>query len=318
MGGGTVGLFLAHRFKNSNIDFTIIESGDTRSAKSKNLNYINKNLTYTDKNNYQRIGIGGTSKVWGGQMIPIQKSDIENRKYIKIKPWNIKYKTLKKYFNYIKFFFKFNFLKNNSYIFKIKQKNYFFAKKIFDLRFSTFINNRDKNFFNFFHNEIIKNKHQKIYINAKVTDIINSKDNSSVKKIIAESENGKTLEIIAQQVIVCCGFLESTKLLLMYNKKYNNFISNKSPLGYHFSEQLSIIAGKIKTQNWRKFSLLFSPFYYKGCVYNSRLELKKKFQVKNKMQSAFCHFLYIYKKNKKKKIIYNPFKFFLSVYDFFF
>ena len=82
IGGGTVGLFLAHRLSLNKIPVTIIEAGEEESKKFKNNNYNSKN--YLNKNTLlnERFVVGGKSTVWGGQMLALQKSDVNNRKYI--------------------------------------------------------------------------------------------------------------------------------------------------------------------------------------------------------------------------------------------
>jgi hypothetical protein len=59
---------------------------------------------------------------------------------------------------------------------------------------------------------------------------------------MAKSDNGNILDINTEIVIICCGAIESTRLLLIYDKKNENCIKkNKSPLGNFFSDQLSFV-----------------------------------------------------------------------------
>jgi len=296
IGGGTTGLFLAHRLRLSKIPVTVIEAGGETSSKSINFNYDFKDSYYSRTLLKDRFALGGTTRVWGGQMIPFLKSDIKERDYLGLKAWNIKYEEIAKYFPVVNKCFKFKFLENKSNVIK-KKKCYNFSKKYFNLRFSTFIKPKIKNFYDFFYDIIKKDNKLNIYINAKVLEINNSKDNSSIKNIIAKSSNGNTLEIETDILIICCGALESTRLLFIYDKKNNNFIKKqKSPLGHFLSEQLSFISGKFIIKDWKKFILHFSPIYQNGLIHSPRLELNNKFQKKNLLQNAFCQLIFIHKK----------------------
>lgn len=298
IGGGTVGLFLAHRLRLSKIPVTIIEAGNTQAGQSKDSTYKFKNKSYGQSITTKNFSLGGTSTVWGGQMIPFQKTDIKKRDYIGIKSWCIKYEKIAKYFPIVTKCFKFKFLINKSNFLKKKVQHFKFSNKNFDLRFSAFIKPRIKNFYQFF-SKIIKNDDKlNIYINAKVFEINNSKNNNYIKNIKARSINGNILDIETDIVIICCGAIESTKLLFIYNKKNSNFIKKqKNSLGRYFCDQLSFVCGQFYIKDWKKFILYFSPIYKYGLIHNPRLELKNKFQRENRMPSAFCQFIFNHKKN---------------------
>jgi hypothetical protein len=290
IGGGTVGLFLAKKLSEKKIHTIIVEEGKEIQTKKTNTKYNHTKSSELLLEQYTKkySGLGGTSKVWGGQMIPFQKSDIQERNYIGVKSWNIKYEEISKYFNIISKSLKLKFLEQ-AYI-KKKTKNYNLKKTNFDLRFSVFLKNKVKNFYNLF-NKDLKDSQINIYTNAQVIKI-NNFNNSTVKNIIAKSSNGNLLKINADIVVICCGAIESTKLLLNYNKQNNNFITNqKIPLGHFLCEQLQCISAKIIIKNWKKFVLYFSPIYKYGLIHNPRLELKKKFQKKNNLPGAYCHIL---------------------------
>jgi hypothetical protein len=308
IGGGTAGLFLAHRLRLSKIPVTIVEAGEDQTDKLKNFIYKIKNNSYEQSIVNKNFSLGGTSTIWGGQMIPFQKSDINKRDYIGIKSWSIKYKQIAKYFPIVKKCFKFEFLKNKSKFFKKKIQYFNFSNKDFDLRFSTFIKPKIKNFYHFFYKNIKEDDKLNIYINAKVFEINNSKNNNSIKNIRAKSDNGNTLQIETDIVIICCGAIESTKLLLVYNKQNNNFIKiNKNSLGHYFCDQLSFVCGEFIINDWKSFILYFSPIYNHGLIHNPRLELKNKFQKKNKISSAYCHFIFEHKKEYWLNLIKNLF-----------
>lgn len=299
IGGGTVGLFLARRLRLSKIPVTIIEAGGEKIQATKKNTYTFNNYLYEGALINEKFILGGTSTIWGGQMIPVQKSDIQNRNYIGIKSWSINYESIAKYYSIVAKFLNFKFLKHSEIASKKKYLNFF--NKDFDLRFSTFIKSKIKNFYEFFYKQIKEDKDLNIYINAKVFEINNSEDSNCVKNVIAKSDNGNILDINTEIVIICCGAIESTRLLLIYDKKNENCIKkNKSPLGNFFSDQLSFVCGKFIIKDWKKFNLYFSPIYENRLIHNPRFELKNRFQKKNKLPSSYCHLLFV--KNKKNQL----------------
>ena len=277
---------------------TIIEAGGEKKSNNKINTYKFINYPYEGALINEKFILGGTSTIWGGQMIPIKKSDIQNRNYIGIKSWNIKYQDIAKYFPIVMKCLNFKFIQGSKIINSKKKFNFF--NKYFDLRFSTFIKDKIKNFYEFFYKQIKEDENLSIYINAKVFEINNFKKSNCVRNIMAKSDNGNILNIETETVIICCGAIESTRLLFIYNKKNKNFIKkNKSPLGNFFCDQLSFICGEFIIKDWKKFILHFSPIYRNKLIHNPRLELKDKFQKKNKLPSAYCHFIFV--KNKINK-----------------
>lgn len=308
IGAGTVGLFLANQLRLNKIPVTILEAGEEniKNNISSSFNYEFTNSTYGKDILKKKHLLGGASTLWGGQMLPLQKSDIINRNYINLKSWVIKYKEIEKFFPIITKFFQFEFLKeklkqNNELIYK--KKKFFLGNKIFDVRFSTFMSPKLINFYKLFEKNIREDSEQKTYINAKVLKIDNVKNknpkkNFSIQNIIAKSSNGNILEVKTDIAVICCGTLESTRLLLIYNEDNNNFLKRQgSPLGNYFSDLLSIKCGEFKIKDWDQFVLHFSPIIKKRLIHSKRFELKAKLQKKYKIGSAYCNFIFVHNKN---------------------
>jgi hypothetical protein len=306
IGGGTVGLFLAQRLRLNNVPVTVIEAGGEKTNELKKNIYKFKKYPYYEDLTQKKFILGGTSTIWGGQMIPIRKTDMLNRSYVKINAWSVTYESIARYYQIVMRLLRFKSIKQ-FIIIKNKKKTLNFLNKDFDYRLSTFIKDKVKNFKNFFYKQIKKDKDYIVYINSKVLRINNSNKSNTVKNIIAKSKNGNILDIKTEIVIICCGVLESTRLLIIYNKKNNNCI-NKSPLGNFFNSQLSVTCGEFIIKNWKEFILFFSPIYVNKLIHNPRFELKSKFQKKNKIPSSYCHFLFLKNKTTKYDMLIKVFK----------
>jgi len=108
IGAGTLGLFLGSRIlksKKKNLEVIFLEKGSEKNnfiSKSD----IGKSLYFKLGTKYLlNLGIGGLSKLWGGQLSKFDSEDIKKRY------WGINYAELNKYylriysiFNYIKVF----------------------------------------------------------------------------------------------------------------------------------------------------------------------------------------------------------------------
>lgn len=320
IGGGTVGLYLADILKsNNNLNVTILDAGSEQSKNNIDHYFKVKNTThYNNVGSVSRMfGIGGSTAAWAGAMIPLSKENFKRNPNRDLKGWCISYKEIFKYYLIVEKKFKFKILNIKKKIIKnfIKKKiRYFhFSDKFFDLRFSTVLQAKIKNFYNFYFNKIKNNNNLNLYTNAKVFKIKNSqkvgeKEFNVVKNIFACSENGNILEVEAEFFIICCGAIESTRLLCIYDKQNKNFIKKqKSPLGNYFSDQVNAICGKFIVKDWKKFYKYFSPIYYNNAIHVPRLVLKSKIIKSQNLSEISCQF--ILKKPKKHWI--QILKFFL-------
>jgi len=84
IGGGLVGLYLANKLRANNLEVAVIEVGNQKFQSTRNLKFktYHKSFFYGGSDSGRNFGLGGTSVLWGGQMLPLIRSDIKKRPYI--------------------------------------------------------------------------------------------------------------------------------------------------------------------------------------------------------------------------------------------
>jgi len=328
VGAGTAGLFLASQLSLKKNEVIILEAGDEYTTSFVERYFkIYSNTHYNNKNEPSRMfGVGGTTTIWGGSMVQMQPSDFENNN--SSFSWPIKFTEILKYYSTVKKKLSIEILdlnKNINSTYLKKKKNIFKSfEHIFNWNYSSYLNKKKNNFYDIF---IKRTKNSNlIYSNAKVVKINNleKKKNNRflVKNILARSDNGNILDIQAEIFVLCCGAVESTRLICAYNIDNKNFLSkNKISLGNNFSEQLRINCGTFNIKNWKKFRELFSPIYWKNRYHFPRFKLKSNIKKKIGNRSISCQFIYersnknwisIFKLLLKKKFNY---KYFLLIFN---
>ncbi|HTJ78199.1 MAG TPA: FAD-dependent oxidoreductase [Rariglobus sp.] len=98
IGGGTVGLYMANELRKSGRPVVVIESG-------------NRNLGGFSSDTYKSIGLanqglkigrsrslGGTSNLWGGQLVEFQEADFTGRSWMPNSTWPVDYKEISAYY----------------------------------------------------------------------------------------------------------------------------------------------------------------------------------------------------------------------------
>ena len=80
IGGGAAGLYLANKLNNTK-DLILIENGHINkfNRNNKNLKFIMNKNTKHKLNTDQVSGMGGNTNIWGGQLLPFTKNDINKK-----------------------------------------------------------------------------------------------------------------------------------------------------------------------------------------------------------------------------------------------
>ena len=289
IGAGTAGIFLSHQLRLNNIPVIILEAGNqvNQTPKQYKLFCQYKNIYYRGADLGRSIGLGGTSNLWGGQMIRLSKNEFSpptnngSGHLNNLRRWPIKFKEIEKYYKAVEKIFGLIFYKK-------KNKNHNIFAKYFNVRYSTYLSKEKKNFYRFFSAFLNNDDDLTVYTNAPVVHIKNKKENSKIKKIsriISKNANGNIIDCEAEVVVICAGALESFKLLSIYDKENKNCItetfSGGKLLGKYFSDQFATPCAEFVLENWKKFNSYFSPFYEKKTLNSPRFELSPRVNKKN-------------------------------------
>ena len=284
VGSGPVGLYLANSLPKK-IKILIIE-GNKSFYKNKQSKIIFENKIFesaTKKGSFN--GLGGTSNIWGGQLNLLEKEEIlfsndENykntynicRKYkylVLSKILNIHKKKIQLLLNTHKKLAPI-FLKINSYILP-----------------SVWISPFKNNFYERYKNNFSQNENISLLNHTSVIGFIKNKKNIEGIKV---KRDNKVDFIKSKKIILCCGAIESARLLLSLNNV-------KDKVGINLGDQISIKIGYIENnlKNFYKVIKIKKDF--------TRLLTFKLFRKFNN-QLFFIGFMFNYSSSMSNTIFY--------------
>jgi UDP-galactopyranose mutase len=300
IGAGVAGIFLANKLSENGIQVTILESGGKSARGPEIEDHFCEQLgnKYHGAINGRSFGLGGTSALWGGQMLPLSESDISARPSVGIDCWPIEYREIEPYFSSVR-----KELGLDGYSIQTLRNNFSNLKNLsknFILRLSVWIPFKKRNFSKAYSKILSGNSSVTVWLNAPVVKLERAEvmGQTKISKVFSQSLSGKSLEVESEIVVICAGALESTRLLLAYDEEYNRSITSKgAPLGRFFSDHLSVTCGQFRCINKRRFNFAVAPIFYKNLMHTPRLELTLKTQNELKLTSAFAHFTFITKGN---------------------
>jgi hypothetical protein len=253
VGAGMTGLFLAYLIKDKFNKIIIIEKGNEISKIDINQKQkiLSKNMKHQGVLKGISQGIGGTTKLWGGQLVEFLKDDIKKD--------GINYRELKNLYEEVYNFFNHKIKKN------VKQPKY--TKKI-KFIYTSFL--QEKNFFVLF-KDFINSEKVIIYKNLNVYDICCK--NKILKEIYALNKKNKNYTFSSKIFIFSSGTLDTVRLFLNVKDKINS--RGKKFIGKYFHDHIGAVIGQITKTN-TNFNSYFESFFSNKIKHKPKLVLIKK------------------------------------------
>jgi hypothetical protein len=286
IGSGPAGSTLANELSNKKYKILIIEEGKYFSK-----NKIIRRKIYSKRLRIKKeslvVALGGASNTWGSGSSYFEKFEMRDpisQKYL----WPLKYNDLLNYYKKVEKKYKLKFPKKTK------------SKEINGLLERHFATNKKKIIFS----DFIDKEKIDILLNLKIKNISEKKEISKCEVLY----NSKRIEIYGKKIILCCGCLETIRLL--YNSYYNKMIKNINikTLGRYFMNHPKTDIGNIRyikpKIDVRKY--IFSTQKSKHIGLSLSETLRKE---KNLLNSYIRLVPYI-KKNRKWTLLYFVHKIF--------
>ncbi|MEI8226779.1 MAG: GMC oxidoreductase [Planctomycetota bacterium] len=299
VGAGTAGLFLASRLRRHGRSVVVLEAGELTSSRSSSLPMTveQQGIHYRGAELGRSFGLGGTSVLWGGQMIPVTPSDIAARPWSGMDAWPVDYEELEPYFGEVAEVLGFAAAiptggVSDQDIVKKRFSGLAVMGEEFAVRVSTWLPFKTRNFSQEFAKPLREDGHLAVWLNAMITsfDTAPGPGKSSIKAVTAKSKAGHNLTVHATHYVLCAGALETTRLLLEHDDRTNGSItSSGAPLGRNFSDHLSATCGRFHRQLFSRFNGAVAPVFDGGLMRTPRLELSAAAQRAEGLPSAFAH-----------------------------
>lgn len=298
IGAGTAGIFLARQLRRQGIGVLMLEQGNVLARKPEEVDQrcIQRGIRYRGADLGRSFGFGGTSVLWGGQMIPLTALDLAERPWVDIGAWPINYTEVAAYLPAVKESLGLGG-DGDSYQSSLASRRFpalSGLKGDFQLRLSEWLPFSTRNFAKAFDTELRTDADLEIWLNAPVVNLTRSTDaGGRIVALDARSPNGRTLAVRPVVLVICAGALESTRMMLAFDESSEGLLSRSgAPLGRYFADHLSVTAGRFVCRDWRRYNNETAPIFAKGVMRTPRLELSAAAQENLAVTSAFAHFTF--------------------------
>lgn len=249
VGAGMAGLIAATRLaRDKQRRIVIVESGHkTYNPASNALNKIDSPANGYETGRHR--GLGGTSLIWSGKLLPLNPHDTLPRSYLDAPGWPFDIAELDPYRREIEALLGVDTESHEEDITDRLDPRSLLPEKDADisLRWPKRPSTKNHNLAYVFRKEIERLDNIEIWLDATASGFEFDPASGKITALTAVNHAGKTLKVAADEYLLAAGTLESTRLLLLADRQSNHAISRDcAVLGRYFNDHLCLHAGTLQ------------------------------------------------------------------------
>lgn len=258
IGSGAIGLCMAGKLAaQSDLEVLLVEAGSKTALQDPAPSPVENigDIATFDAGSYN-IGLGGSTRSWGGQILPFIKTDFEPKELVENSGWPISYDEIAPYYAEVEQLIGVDYISADRDIFTKSLERPSSASGL-ELSFSRWC--PEKNFARHFKPLIEKSPKVKIALNSTVTQILRQ-DSEGRGSIIVKREDGTEITISADAIVIAGGGLENYRLLAQSTEVAKHLPA----LGHYYHDHIGFYGAKLEPINRKKFAALFATKFESG------------------------------------------------------
>jgi hypothetical protein len=296
VGAGPVGLTLTRALAGRGRKVTLLEQGsETPQTPAQGTEVIFDRREYRGATIGRAFGLGGTSALWGGQLLPLRESDLLERPQIAAPAWPIAYSELRPYFSTLESWL--NVVTGTYAEISAESRQHPLGNLSWadwEPRFSKWIPFGRRNLAASWRSMLESSGRvdMRLYAAARGWQVQGAAGERHVTSVIARCANGKSLTVRARVYVICAGALESARSVLELIDAAGGLAPGVDALtGRYLHDHLSLRLARVRVADWRNFQRLFAPAFVKSTQRSLRMELGNDFLMRERLPSLYAHFV---------------------------
>jgi choline dehydrogenase-like flavoprotein len=269
VGGGAAGVALARNMMKTGRDVCLLEGGgmDYEDETQSLFDGRNVGMEYYDLDHARLRFFGGTTNIWGGRCVPLDRIDFEKRDWVPHSGWPITLDELMPYYRFAHDSLQLGAFDYETDIWdQLQISPIDFDREEMTTRFWRFdalaerFNSRRSD-------DLIQAQNIRLVIHANVVNLQASGNAGNITSLEARTLHGRRLQVTAQHFVLACGAIENARLLLASNSVEQDGIGNQfDQVGRYFMEHPHGRIAQIETDDPAMFWALYRKRYPAGDV----------------------------------------------------
>ena len=290
VGAGPAGLTLARALADHGLTVTLVDRGAHRpceAAHEEALEFVRNE--YRGATIGRAFGWGGTSALWGGQLMPVRADDLEARPWCGKPPWPIGASEIERYLPKLHDWLGVSRSNYDSSVLRsLGHPLGALEWGVFSPRFSKWIRFSARNLAVAWRGILARSGRVRVLVNARVTggNSIDGDQGRSLSAIHVESPRGRKLRVEANRVILAAGALASTALV----QRLSDGVVSSSSTG-SLSDHLSLRIAEVDVRDPSAWRTLFAPFFEGDTMRSLRMEMPLEHLRSKGLPAFYVHFV---------------------------
>ena len=276
VGAGAAGLALAAQFLQGPGQILVLESGLREpDPYGDALNQLESVGVRHDGWREGRVrSLGGTTRAWGGQLIPLRASELASRHWIPASGWPLGVEELDPYYRRVEQLLR---IEGPPYDEQAWQRLGVmppaFDPREFQVRFSQWAALGRRNFAVLWRRDLERSNNVSVLLDATAISMRCTPGGEHCESVEVRARSGRQANIRARAFVIACGCIETARLLLASPTANGSSVANSSGLvGRYFQDHVSYIAGEIEPTSRRLIQDVFDPRYVGATMYSVKIE----------------------------------------------
>ena len=293
VGAGAAGLALAAEFLGTSWRVIVVESGlRDPDALDAELNTLScEGLRHDGWREGRCRGLGGTTRAWGGQLVPMMSSELQARSWVPDSGWPFDLDTLDPYYRRVEELLRTEGPPYDAHNFdRLRIPAPRFDPGEFRIRFSQWTALGRRNFAVLWRSQLERSRNVCVILDATAIAVHCAVSGKHCNCIEARARSGAQVKIHARTFVLACGGLETARLLLASPLPAGGSAANSSGLvGRYFQDHVSYMAGIIRPAQRRTVQGIFDPRYLGGTMFSMKVEPTDEAMQRNGWLHAMAH-----------------------------
>ncbi|SDA36959.1 GMC oxidoreductase [Sphingomonas sp. NFR15] len=280
LGAGAVGLVMSVKLARQGVKVLLCESGG-RSAETGS-QALNDSVVigrpHAGISEGRARVLGGTTTLWGGQLISFREIDFQPRSWLGLKGWPINRDVLSPYYEEVAKMLGLPVLEDDDAAIwsALKLRSPDFGPEL-EVILTRWL--KEPNLARVFARELAGNPNLTVALHATGTGFDSYSDHATIKSVTLCAPSGRSVDVEANHFVVACGTIEANRLMLAAAQARPDLPwANNKWVGCAFQDHLDIRVADVTLLDKKAFGNIFDNIFLNGYKYNPKVVLARSVQ----------------------------------------
>ena len=274
VGAGAVGLVAAVSLARANRRVLLLESGSADPGTAQDLNEVEMTgRLHTGALHGRARVIGGTTTLWGGQLTQFVPYDFDSRAIMPDAIWPVGFAEVERYYADVAKLLGLDLdhlsdasLLPHAAVAAPQETGceFFFTRWL-----------RESNLARWFAADLDHRPNLAVASSCHASELLCAAGNSTITGVRVRASEGRSFDFRARNVVLACGTIEISRLLLLTHQKNPQWSWCANPnIGTYFQDHLDLIIGKVQVNDKRRFADRFENLVIRGFKYQPKIRME--------------------------------------------